>query len=94
MARFESGNLETLKGLVERGLGMTLLPALAAAALATDAQRRLLIPFAEPVPSRAIRLVRRRRHVREHLVRAVVAIVREVAAATIGGNNAPPSRKS
>src|SRR4029077_20349822 len=30
-ARFESGNLETLKRLVERGSGMTLLPALAAA---------------------------------------------------------------
>ncbi len=86
MARFESGNLETLKGLVERGIGMTLLPALAAAALATKAQRPLLVPFADPVPGRAIRLVRRRQH-REHLVRAVVAIIREVAAATIP--NAP-----
>lgn len=80
MARFESGNLETLKRLVERGAGMTLLPALAAAELPTRAQRKLLIPFRDPVPGRAIRLVQRRHQVREHLVRALVAIVQEVAA--------------
>lgn len=78
MARFESGNLETLARLVERGVGMTLLPALAASGLQTDSQRSLLIPFNDPAPSRAIRLVRRRKHVREHLVRAVVAVVREL----------------
>jgi LysR family hydrogen peroxide-inducible transcriptional activator len=65
MAQFESGNLETLKGLVERRFGMTLLPALAAAGLATPAKRQLLIPFDEPVPSRAIQLVRRRQRHRE-----------------------------
>ena len=85
MARFESGNLETLKRLVERGAGMTLLPALAAAALASNAQRRLLIPFADPAPGRAIRLVRQRRHVRQHPVRAVVAIIREVVTAVLSG---------
>ncbi len=85
IARFESGNLETLKGLVERGVGMTLLPALAASGLVTKAQRRLLVPFADPAPSRSIRLVRGRRHVREHLVRAVVTIVREVAADMLPG---------
>lgn len=83
MARFESGNLETLKRLVERGAGMTLLPALAAAALTSDAQRRLLIPFDDPAPGRAIRLVRQRRHVRQHPVRAVVAIIREVVTAVL-----------
>ena len=84
LARFESGNLETLRSLVERGSGMTLLPALAAAALTTAEQRRLLIPFAEPVPSRTIRVVRRRRHVRQHLVRAFLAAVRDAAAAELG----------
>ena len=80
MARFESGNLETLKRLVERGAGMTLLPALAAAALTSDAQRRLLIPFDDPAPGRAIRLVRQRRYVRQNSVGAVVGIIREVVA--------------
>ena len=79
LARFDSGNLETLKRLVERGTGMTLLPALAAAELTTASQRRLLIPFSDPVPGRAIRLVRRRHHVREHLVRALVRVVQDVA---------------
>jgi LysR family hydrogen peroxide-inducible transcriptional activator len=83
-ARFESGNLETLKRLVERGNGMTLLPALAAADLATAAQRKLVIPFVEPAPSRDVGIARRRTHFREPLVTAVVSIVTEVAAAVLG----------
>jgi LysR family hydrogen peroxide-inducible transcriptional activator len=79
-ARFESGNLETLKRLVERGNGMTLLPALAAADLATAAQRRLLIPFGEPAPVRQVGIARRRTHYRQHLVSAVEAVIVEVAA--------------
>jgi LysR family hydrogen peroxide-inducible transcriptional activator len=82
-ARFESGNLETLKRLVERGNGMTLLPALAAADLATAAQRRLVVPFGDPAPSRSVAIARRRTHFREHLVGAVVAIVSEVAASAL-----------
>lgn len=79
LARFESGNLETLKRLVERGAGMTLLPALAAGELRMKAQRDLLIPFSNPVPGRTIRLVRRRHHVRAHLVSALVQVVQQVA---------------
>jgi LysR family hydrogen peroxide-inducible transcriptional activator len=82
-ARFESGNLETLKRLVERGNGMTLLPALAVADLATAAQRRLLIPFGQPAPSRQIGIAHRRTHFRQHLVRAVETVVLEVANTTL-----------
>jgi LysR family transcriptional regulator, hydrogen peroxide-inducible genes activator len=71
-ARFESGNLETLKRLVENGAGMTLLPALAAADLRTDSQRALLRPFAGTPPTREIRLVRRRTSLKEYLVDAVI----------------------
>lgn len=88
--RFESGNLETLKRLVERGVGMTLLPALAAADLSSNAQRRLLAAFANPAPSRDVRLIRRRAHLRQHLVSAVVAIVCEVATAAIATMPQPP----
>ena len=84
LARFESGNLETLKRLVERGVGMTLLPALAAAELRTEEQRALLVPFGNPVPVRTIRLVRRRQQVRAHLVGALVRVVQQVAAAALG----------
>ena len=73
--RFESGNLETLKRLVERGVGMTLLPALAAADLCTEAQRALVRPFAELPPSREIRLVRPRSSLKGHLMDPVVEAV-------------------
>lgn len=84
VARFESGNLETLKRLVERGSGMTLLPALAVADLATPVQRRLVIPFGADAPSREVALVRRRTHFRQHLIEAVATIVRDVATAALG----------
>lgn len=83
LARFESGNLETIKRLVERGTGMTLLPALAAGELRSEAQRNLLIPFSNPIPGRTIRLVRRRNHMRAHLVSALVRIVQRVAASAL-----------
>lgn len=71
--RFESGNLETLERLVEQGEGMTLLPALAAAALRTDGQRALLRPFAAPAPARDVRLVQHRERARvEHRVAAAL----------------------
>ena len=85
LARFESGNLETLKRLVERGAGMTLLPALAAAELTTDAQRQRLIPFNKPVPGRTVRLVRRRHQLRAHLVGALIEVVQQVAATALAG---------
>ena len=77
--RFESGNLETLKRLVERSGGLTLLPRLALgddAPGSTAADRgaaALVIPFAAPTPVRPITLVRRRAYLKRHLVDAFVA---------------------
>lgn len=80
-ARFESGNLETLRRLVERGEGMTLLPALAVSELATDAQRALVRPFVAPAPVREVRLVRRRADLKRRLVGALAdAILRALPA--------------
>lgn len=73
-ARFESGNLETLKRLVEGGSGMTLLPWLAAQELRGD-QRELVRAFAAPAPHRSVRLVRRRVFLRQHLIDAVISVV-------------------
>lgn len=70
-ARFESGNLETLKRLVEGGAGMTLLPWLAAEEIA-DSRRALLKPFVTPAPHRTVRLVRRRAFLRQHLIDVVI----------------------
>ncbi len=71
-ARFESGNLETLRRLVERGTGMTLLPLLAARELRSPAERRHVRPFSAPVPSRDVRLVLRRTYLKGHLIDALV----------------------
>jgi LysR family hydrogen peroxide-inducible transcriptional activator len=76
-ARFESGNLETLKRLVEQGEGMTLLPMLAALDLQRASERRRLRPFSGSPPVREIRLVRRRDYLKQHLVEAVVGAVME-----------------
>ncbi|CAA9301794.1 MAG: Hydrogen peroxide-inducible genes activator _ OxyR [uncultured Gemmatimonadaceae bacterium] len=72
--RFESGNLETLKHLVERSGGLTLLPRLALdAAPGAGRGAAVVVPFAAPVPVRAITLVRRRAYLKQHLVDAFVA---------------------
>jgi LysR family hydrogen peroxide-inducible transcriptional activator len=79
--RFESGNLETLKHLVERSGGLTLLPRLAIAdeePRGPDGARpgtgaAVVVPFATPVPVRPITLVRRRAYLKQHLVDAFVA---------------------
>jgi hypothetical protein len=62
---------------------MTLLPALAVADLATAAQRRLVIPFGQPAPSRQVGIAHRRTHFRQHLVRVVESVVLEVASTAL-----------
>lgn len=85
--RFESGNLETLKRLVERGTGMTLLPWLAAAELGPEDAAASVRHFAEPAPSRAVRLVQRRTDLKRRLVDALV----EAIARALPSELAPPS---
>lgn len=67
---FRSGNLETLKRLVENGNGFTLLPALAVRADGDEHPAARLLPFAEPAPTRRIVLVRRRVYLKRALVDA------------------------
>lgn len=67
--RFESGNLETLKRLVERSGGMTLLPELAVVDF-DEAERRRLRPFAAPPPARLVRLVAAGAYLKRRLVDA------------------------
>ncbi|MBX3017819.1 MAG: LysR family transcriptional regulator [Bdellovibrionaceae bacterium] len=63
--QFESGNLETLKNLVEQYGGYTLLPSLATENLRADTK---LVGFERPVPAREIGLVYRREHFRSELI--------------------------
>jgi len=65
--QFASGSLETVKNLVNRYGGFTLLPALACEDLGTRSE---LIPFERPIPAREIGLVHRREHYKLELIEA------------------------
>lgn len=75
-AQFESGSLETLVRLVRNSGGMTLLPRLATHQMPEPEQSAFVIPFADPPPTRNVRLVTRRRH-KQRLVDALVATLHE-----------------
>ena len=77
--RFQSGNLETLRHLVDHVGGITLLPYLAT--LYLDASKRpYLQPFAAPAPSRTVRVIHRRAALKQALVDAFTGVVTEAVA--------------
>ena len=55
--QFEAGNFETLKNLVDRNLGYTILPELAVQTLVSKEQRPRLRQFAAPAPYREVSLI-------------------------------------
>lgn len=75
--QFESGSLETLVHMVRHNGGMTLLPSLATHHMPEAERQEFVIPFADPPPTRDVRLVGRRRH-KQRLVDAFVDILRRV----------------
>ena len=68
--KFESGNLETLQRLVDRGHGMTLLPWLAVTGEGSHAPESVR-PFEEPAPARTVRMVYSKILLKKHLVRGL-----------------------
>jgi LysR family hydrogen peroxide-inducible transcriptional activator len=66
--QFESGSLETLKNLVDRYGGYTLLPQLATDNFGGHSQ---IIPFERPIPAREIGLVYRREHYKNDLIESL-----------------------
>lgn len=74
--QFESGNLETLQRLVDRGFGMTLLPWLAVQGEGSHAPESVR-SFRDPAPTRTIRLVYAEILVKKHLVNAFASAVRK-----------------
>ncbi|MGE5412017.1 MAG: LysR substrate-binding domain-containing protein [Clostridiales bacterium] len=68
--RFEGGNLETLKKLVEKNFGMTLLPYLATKDIENKEQMKYLREFEAPVPKREISLVYLRAYLKKHIINA------------------------
>lgn len=67
---FESGNLETLKQLVEQDFGMTLLPFLAKNQINEQCARAHLRHFEEPIPRRKIRIIYSREYLKKNIIQA------------------------
>lgn len=75
---FESGNLETLKRLVDNNFGYTLLPYLAILGMPPREREERIRPFKSPAPTREVSLV----YSRSFLKRSVIeALAQSIAAA-------------
>ncbi|GAB5409498.1 MAG: LysR substrate-binding domain-containing protein [Balneolaceae bacterium] len=68
---FESGNLETLKRLVEQDFGITLMPYLSMQDHDTRCANGLIKEFEDPVPTRKIRLVYSREFLKKNFITAL-----------------------
>lgn len=73
---FESGNLETLKQLVEQDFGMTLLPYLAINQINQHCAKAYLRYFEDPAPRRKVRLAYSREFLKNNIIQAFTDEVR------------------
>ena len=69
---FESGNLETLKRLVDKKFGYTLLPFLATLDLPAREAKKKLRFFKSPVPTREVSLVTSRSFLKQSIIEALL----------------------
>jgi len=65
---FESGSLETIKNLIKKGSGLSIVPQMAAVDIKKD-----VVPFAEPSPARQVGLVHSRSFLKEKILDALEA---------------------
>lgn len=68
---FESGNLETLKRLVDKKFGYTLLPALAILGMPATEQKKKIRVFKSPVPIREVSIVYSRSYLKKSIIEAL-----------------------
>lgn len=73
--QFESGSIETLCHLVEKGRGYTVIPHLAKV-WRDDRSAGEVIPFKKPSPSREVSLIVHRSFVRDSLLKALADCIR------------------
>ncbi|MCX7303111.1 MAG: hydrogen peroxide-inducible genes activator [Hyphomicrobiales bacterium] len=79
MASYGATSLTTLLQMVAHGMGVTLVPEMAADA--AGAMRDLkIVPFAEPMPERTICMAWRRNRARPEECQAIAAIIRQLRA--------------
>ncbi|MFU8813214.1 MAG: hydrogen peroxide-inducible genes activator [Balneolaceae bacterium] len=72
---FKSGNLETLKKLVEQNFGMTLLPYTAVMEFDDTCSNGIIKQFKAPVPSRKVRLAYSRKHLKKNIISTFKAYI-------------------
>ncbi len=65
---FESGNLETLKRLVDQKFGYTLLPWLAALGMSTSEQKKKVRFFKAPIPTREVSIIYTRSYLKKIII--------------------------
>ena len=73
---FESGNLETLKQLVEQEFGMTLLPYLAVNQLSERCIKSYIKYFEDPIPHRKVRIAYSRQYLKRQVIESFTEEIR------------------
>jgi len=68
---FESGNLETLKRLVDQKFGYTLLPSLAVLGMPANEQKKKIRSFKSPTPTREVSVVYSRSYLKKSVIEAL-----------------------
>ncbi len=68
---FESGNLETLKRLVDKKFGYTLLPSLAISGMPATEQKKKVRFFKSPIPTREVSIVYSRSYLKKSIIEAL-----------------------
>lgn len=68
--RYETGNIETLKRMVDKSDGITILPELAVMEF-TKAQHKLVKRLKQPSPAREVSLVTHRDHIKTRLIQTL-----------------------
>jgi len=73
--RYESGSIETIKQMVNKGIGITLIPELA---ILNDNDQKFSRRFAKPEPSREISIVTHKSFAKESLIDIIHQTIKEV----------------
>lgn len=73
---YQSGTIDTLKRFVRKNQGMTLLPFLASLDM-HEHERRMIRPFAAPIPARQISLVHHKHFVKQKVLEELTSHIRK-----------------
>jgi len=75
--KYETGNIETLKRMVEKSDGITILPELAIRELSKP-ELKLVKKFRKPYPVREVSMVTHRDHIKSNLIETLKTAVRQL----------------